>query len=61
MTMLRKIRRSVARYNMQQQDIHIFGMYTTKEELKKCGRLNKYKLDTASKSFFSKAWRGYSS
>ena len=59
MTMLRKIRRSVARHNMEQQDIHIFGKYTTTTEKKKVGRLNKYKEDTVQKSFFSKAWRAY--
>ena len=61
MTMLRKIRRSVAKYNMQQQDIHFFKMYTTCEAKKWDKRKKKFILTDMSKSYFSRAWRGYSS
>lgn len=61
MSMLRKIRRSVARFNLKQQDIHIFKMYTTCSGRKWDKRKKKFVEEDMSKSFFSKAWRDYSS
>ena len=55
--MLRKIRRSVARHNLQQQDISIFGKYSPVTVLTKDKRTGKYSYKEVMKSYFSKVWR----
>lgn len=59
--MIRKIKRSIARYNMQQQDIDIFGKYAPKEVLVQKGYSNKPHRETVQKSFFARSWRAYAS
>lgn len=57
--MLRKIKRSVARYNIAQQDISIFGKYspvTTKVYNKRTGKKS---FRDVNKSYFSRVWRAY--
>lgn len=64
MTMIRKIKRSVARYNIEQQDIDIFGKYAPKETIVRGGCIDgvytkKPHRATVSKSFFARSWRAY--
>ena len=62
MTMLRKISRSVAKYNLQQQDIKWFGMYGTKKNVliaEGRGRKKHYRIGDKKVSYFSKAWRSW--
>ena len=57
--MLRKIRRSIARYNLQQQDIPLFGKYAPKEVRVKQGKRNVWKTQTMQKSYFARSWRAW--
>lgn len=57
--MLRKIRRSVARYNLEQQDIHIFGKYSTETVKMLDKRTGKESFKDVQKSYFSKVWRAW--
>lgn len=59
MTMIRKIKRSVARYNMEQQDLHFFGKYAPKETLIRGGYTKKPHRESIQRSFFSRSWRAY--
>ena len=59
MTMLRKIKRSVARHNMEQQDIDIVGKYAPKETLIRGGYTKKPHRESIQRSFFSRSWRAY--
>ena len=56
---VRSMARGIARYNIGQQDIPIFGKYTQEQGLVRKGKSKKYKLDWVKKSFFSKQWRAY--
>lgn len=59
-SMLRKIARSTARHNMQQQDIDIFGKYAPKTVMVRNGRTGKMeRRDNVQKSFFSRSWKAY--
>lgn len=57
--MLRKIKRSIARHNMEQQEISIFGKYSPATVLVKDGRSGKMSYQEVMKSYFSRAWRAY--
>ena len=57
--MLRKIRRSVARYNLQQQDIKIFGKYSPVTAKAFDKRTGKESYCDVNKSYFSRVWRTY--
>ncbi len=57
--MLRKIARSVARHNIEQMDISIFGKYSPREALVKNGRTGKFEYRDVQKSFFARSWRSY--
>ena len=57
--MLRKLRRSVARHNMEQQDIHIFGKYSLKT-MKVPNRNGNLEEQDVMKSYFSLNWRAWS-
>ena len=57
--MLRKIKRSIAKYNMKQQDISIFGKYSPVTVLVKDRRSGKMSYREVMKSYFSRAWRAY--
>lgn len=59
MSMLRKIKRSVARYNIEQQDIDVFGKYSPKETLVRNKRTGKMERREVNKSFFARSWRAY--
>lgn len=58
--MFRKIKRSIARHNIEQMDISIFGKYGTKNDVpvrnKRTGRIERKDM---TKSFFSRNWRAY--
>ena len=59
-SMIRKIARSTARHNMQQQDIDIFGTYAPKTAMVRNGRTGKMeRRDNVQKSFFARSWRAY--
>ena len=55
--MLRKIRRSVARYNIKQQDISIFKKYGKSTVKKLNKRTGKIEEQEKMRSFFARAWR----
>ena len=58
--MLRKIARSTARHNMEQQEIHIFGKYAPqKDVLVRSKRTGKLERKDVMKSFFARSWRAY--
>lgn len=62
MTMLRKIARSVAKYNLQQQDIKWGGMYSTQKNVlitEGRGRRKRNRIGDKRVSYFSKAWRSW--
>ena len=60
--MIRKIARSVARYNLQQQDIKTFGMYGTQKDVliaEGRGKKKHYRIGDKRVSYFAKAWRSW--
>lgn len=57
--MLRKIRRSVARHNLAEQEISIFGKYTTETVKVFDKRTGKESYKDVRKSYFSKVWRSW--
>lgn len=59
MSMIRKIKRSVARHNIEQQDIDIFGKYAPKETMIRGGYTKKPHRESIQRSFFSRSWRAY--
>lgn len=59
MSMIRKIKRSVARYNIAQQDIDIFGKYAPKEVMVRDKYTKKPHREKVQKSFFARSWRAY--
>lgn len=59
MTMLRKLKRSIARYNIGQQGIDIFGKYSPKEMPVLNKRTGKFQREEVQRSFFARYWRVY--
>jgi len=57
--MLRKIKRSIAKYNLKQQDISIFGKYSPATALVKDKYTGNVSYQEVMKSFFSRVWRAY--
>ena len=58
-SMLRKIARSTARHNMQQQDIDIFGKYAPKTAMVRNRTGKMERRDNVQKSFFARSWKAY--
>ena len=56
---VRSLARGIARYNISQQDIPIFGKYTQQKGLVRKGKSKKYRTDWIRKSYFSRSWRAY--
>lgn len=61
MSMLRKIRRSVAKYNIRNtEDTGIFGKYALTQAKVWDKRSKRFvNKDDVAKSYFSRAWRGW--
>lgn len=59
-SMIRKIARSTARHNMQQQDIDIFGKYAPKTAMVRNSHTGKMeRRNNVQKSFFARSWKAY--
>lgn len=62
MSMIRKIARGIAKYNLHQQDIKWGGMYATQKDVliaEGRGRKKHYRIGEKRVSYFSKAWRSW--
>ena len=57
--MLRKIKRSVARYNIMQQEIPIFGKYGKSTVKKLNKRPGKFEEQERLRSYFARSWRSW--
>ena len=57
--MIRKIKRSVARYNLYNQDIPIFGKYAPVKTKVYDKRKRKIVEKEVQKSYFSRIWRSW--
>lgn len=59
-SMIRKINRSVARHNIEQQDISLFKKYAPQTAMVRNKRTGKMeRRDDVMKSFFARSWRAY--
>ena len=54
---IRSLARGIARHNIQQQEIPLFGKYA-KGEIKKSYRGKMRKVETM-RSYFARSWRGW--
>lgn len=54
---VRSLARGIARYNIQQQEIPLFGKYV-KSEIQKSQRGKMRKVETM-RSYFARSWRGW--
>ena len=54
---VRSLARGIARYNIQQQDIPVFGKYA-KGDIRKSYRGKMRKVETM-RSYFARSWRGW--